>query len=313
MRLPSRLLVAAVVLSVSGAAFAQAPAPTPKAPPPAVGGKKAVVSPAPPTVTRAEEPAPAPTTENAPEPLGFESDIYCFGYVGGPSDSFPVQVSGAENLAEQTDFITNDLLYVNGGADRGLKPGDEFWIVTPDREIVHPVTGKALGRLYQYRGRAIVQSIEARTAIVRVSSACTDIPMGSYLKPFEPIPIPLARKSPPAVAGDPPSGKARGRIVFTRDGVVALGMGTLVIVDLGVGEGLSPGDFLTVFRIAGREEFGVRPVGSYWVSLPPPAGASIPRTYLGEAAVLVSGDHWAIARLTDSFRLIQVGDEVELK
>ena len=312
MRLPSRMLVAAMLVSVPGAAFAQAPARTPKAPPPAVGGKKAVV-PAPPTVTRAEEPSPAPTTENAPEPLGFESDIYCFGYVGGPSESFPVQVSGAENLAEQTDFVTNDLLYVNGGVDRGLKPGDEFWIVTPDREIVHPVTGKTLGRLYQYRGRAVVQSVGARTAIVRVSSACTDIPMGSYLKPFEPIPIPLARKSPPAVAGDLPSGKARGRIVFTRDGVVALGIGAMVIVDLGVADGLSPGDFLTVFRIAGREEFGVRPVGSYWVSLPPPAGSPIPRTYLGEAAVLVAGDHWAIVRLSDSFRLIQVGDEVELK
>jgi hypothetical protein len=313
MRLPSRMLVTAMLLSVAGPALAQAPAPTPKAQPPAVGGKKGVVTPETPTVTRAEEPAPIPTTENAPEPLGFESDIYCFGYVGGLSESFPVRVSGAENSAEQTDFITNDLLYVNGGVDRGLKVGDEFWIVTPDREILHPVTGKTLGRLYQYRGRAIVQSVEARTAIVRVSSACTDIPIGSYLKPFEPIPIPLARKSPPAVAGDPPSGKARGRIVFTRDGVVALGMGAMVIVDLGAGEGISPGDFLTVYRIAGHEEFGVRPVGSYWVSLPPPAGSSIPRTYLGEAAVLAVGDHWAIARLSDSFRLIQVGDEVELK
>jgi hypothetical protein len=137
--------------------------------------------------------------------------------------------------------------------------------------------------------------------------------MGSYLKPFEPIPIPLARKSPPAVRGDLPSGKSRGRIVFTRDGVVALGGGSVVIVDLGVAEGVSPGDFLTVFRHAGSEEFGVRPVGSYWVNLPPPPGVSIPRTYLGEAAVLMVGERWAIARLSDSFRLIQVGDEVELK
>ena len=49
------------------------------------------------------------------------------------------------------------------------------------------------------------------------------------------------------------------------------------------------------------------------LNLPPPAGVQIPRTYLGEAAVLMVGDRWAVVRLTDSFRLIQVGDEVELK
>jgi hypothetical protein len=137
--------------------------------------------------------------------------------------------------------------------------------------------------------------------------------MGSYLKTFEPVPIPLARKSPPAISGDPPSGKARGRIVFSRDGVVALGADTIVIVDLGSADGVSPGDFLTIFRHAAGEEFGVRPVGSYWVNLPPPPGVAIPRTYLGEAAVLMVGERWAIVRLTDSFRLVQVGDEVELK
>jgi hypothetical protein len=39
----------------------------------------------------------------------------------------------------------------------------------------------------------------------------------------------------------------------------------------------------------------------------------IPRTYLGEIAILSVGDRWAIGRVTDSYRLIEVGDEVELK
>ena len=170
-----------------------------------------------------------------------------------------------------------------------------------------------MGRFYQYRGRAVVHSVEARAAIVRVTNSCTDIPLLSYLKPFEPVPIPLARKSPPAILGDPPTGKPKGRIVFTRDAVVALGADCVVIIDLGAASGVAPGDFLTVFRYPGGEEFGIRPVGSYWVNLPPPAGTIVPRTYLGEASVLAVGDRWAIARLTDASRLIQVGDEVELK
>lgn len=87
----------------------------------------------------------------------------------------------------------------------------------------------------------------------------------------------------------------------------------MVMVDLGAGDGLQPGDFLTVYRYSQGVEYGIRPVGTYWVNLPPPPGVSIPRTYLGEAAVLYVGDRWAVARLTDSFRLIEVGDEVELK
>jgi hypothetical protein len=278
-----------------------------------VSGKKTIVNQPPPAVSRVEEKAPAPSTENAPQPVGFESDIYCFGYLGDLSERFPIRLTGAENIAEQTDFVTDDFLYISGGYNKGLKIGDEFWLVTPEQEVLHPVTGKTMGRLFQYRGRAVVTSLQPRAGIVRVTHACTDIPMGSYLKPFEPVPIPLARKSPPAVRGDPPSGKAKGRIVFTRDGVVALGSGNVVIVDLGAAEGVSPGDFLTIFRYAGGEEFGVRPMGSYWVNLPPPEGVIVPRTYMGEASVLMVGDRWAVARLTDSFRLVQVGDEVELK
>jgi hypothetical protein len=311
MRLRPGVVLVIGFLAAGGTLSAQTPPARPA--PPVVSGKKTIVNQQPPSISRVEEPTTAPTTENAPQPVGFESDIYCFGYLGDLSERFPVRLTGAENVAEQTDFVTDDYLYISGGYDKGLKIGDEFWLVTPEQEVLHPVTGKTMGRLFQYRGRAVVTSLQPRAGIVRVTHACTDIPMGSYLKPFEPVPIPLARKSPPAVRGDPPSGKVKGRIVFTRDGVVALGEGNVVIIDLGSAEGVSPGDFLTVFRYAGGEEFGVRPIGSYWVNLPPPAGVVVPRTYLGEASVLMVGERWAVARLTDSYRLVQVGDEVELK
>ena len=281
---------------------------------PPVKGKGTVVNQKTPQVTKVEsQPSVAASTEAAPQPVGFESDIYCFGYVGDPTESFAARVTGAENVAEQTDFVKDDLLYTDAGVDRGLGVGQQFWIVTPEQEIFHPLTGKSLGRLYQYRGRAEVKSVEAHTSSIRITDSCTDVVMGSFLKPFEPIPIPLARRTPSAVAGDPPSGKPSGRIVFTRDGVVALGLGSDVIVDLGVANGVQPGDFLTVYRYSTGTEYGIRPLGTYWVNIPPPPGVSIPRTYLGEAAVLMVGDRWAIARLTESYRLIEVGDEVEIK
>ncbi|HEV8610219.1 MAG TPA: hypothetical protein VGS98_09150 [Thermoanaerobaculia bacterium] len=321
MRLPERRiasLLAGFLLATAGLAQAPPPAqppprppqPAPQAPQREIPGGAIVV--APPQETTVISQA-RPTVEAAPQPLGYESDLHCFGYLGQPNESFPAQVIGAESIAEQIDYMTSDLLYINGGYDRGLKVGDEFWLVSPEQMVVHPVTGKDLGRFYEYRGRAVVESVEPRTASIRISGACTDIVMGSYLKPFEPIPIPLARKSAPAVAGDPPSGKVRGRIVFTRDGIVAVGADHTIIVDLGYANGIEPGDFLTIYRYAAGREYGIRPVGAYWVTVPPPAGVSIPRTYLGEVAILAVGDRWSIGRVSDSYRLIEVGDEVELK
>jgi hypothetical protein len=40
---------------------------------------------------------------------------------------------------------------------------------------------------------------------------------------------------------------------------------------------------------------------------------SIPRTYVGDLAILYVGDRWAAARVIDSSRLIEIGDQVEVK
>jgi hypothetical protein len=299
MRLPRRRMLATAVALIVPAASIQAQAPSPD---PNVAS----------SIVRAEEVNPG-SFAGAPAPVGFESDLYCFGYLGDPSESFVAEVTGAQDMAEQLDFSTRDFLYLNAGADRDLKIGDEFWIVTPEHMVVSPVTGKDLGRFYKYRGRGVVHSIGGRSAIFVVKDACTDIPLGAFLKTFEPIPIPLARKSPPAVAGDPPSGKPRGHIVEARDGLVALGQDNDVIVDLGVANSVEPGDFLTIFRYSTGREYGIQPQGGYWVSTPPPPGVEVPRTYLGEIAVLAVGDRWAIGRIVDAYQMILVGDEVEVK
>lgn len=302
MRLPVGLTAGvSVLVAMAGAPFVLAQELT--------GGQ---MSQAPVSITRIEATAPQ-TTEAAPQPLGSEAEVACFGYLGPDREAFVAEVIGAQEVSEQTDFTTDNLLYLDAGADRGIKPGDEFWIVTPASIVVHPLSGNDMGRFYDYRGRAVVLCVEAHTATVRVTNACTDIPMGSFLKPYEPIPIPLGRKSALAVACDPPSGKVKGRIVYTRDGVYQIGTDTDVLVDLGLAEGLQPGDFLTIYRHAYAFEYGIKPQGTYWVNLPPPEGVQIPRTYLGELAILSVGDRWATARVTDSNRLIEVGDEVELK
>lgn len=303
MRLPVRIAGPLALLLTGGAVALYAQQPELK------GGGLATQ---PQQITRIEQTAPQ-TTEAAPQPLGYEDEVACFGYIGPMDEHFVAAVIGAENVAEQTDFTEHNLLYLDAGYDRGIKPGDEFWIVTPGDEVFHPMTGASMGRFYQYRGRALVLCIEGRTAIVRVTLACTDIPMGSFLKAYEPVPIPLGRRQPPQTICDQPNGKPHGRIVMTRDNIFAIGTGTDVLIDMGLAEGLNPGDQLSIYRYASGSDYGLRPQGSYWMYTPPPPGVSIPRTPLGDLAILYVGDRWAAARVIDSSRLIEIGDQVEIK
>jgi hypothetical protein len=305
MRLPARIAVPCLFVLSLGVALGQAP--------PKVELQGGALAQPPPQITRIDAATAPQTTEAGPQPFGYESEVHCFGYIGDPNERFLSEVIGAENSSEQTDFTTNDLLYMNGGADRGIKPGDEFWIITPGDEVIHPVTGRDMGRFYQQRGRATVVCIEGRTATARVNSSCTEIPMGSFLKPYEPVPIPLGRRLPACASCDPPSGKIQGSIVYSRDGVVAVGADADVLIDLGVAEGVQPGDQFSIFRYASGTQYGVRPQGSYWVNTASPEGVEVPRTYLGDLAVLYVGDRWAMGRVIDSKKLIGIGDQVELK
>jgi hypothetical protein len=317
MRLPIRLIGAVAFCAAAPLVLAQTPPPPPPPPPPPVAVPE-TLAPRTQTVTRIEETTTTNvTTESAPQPLGFESDIYCFGYLASRPESFSGRVMGAENIAEQIDFIDHDVLYIDGGHDRGFKPGDEFWLITPEQEIPDPVTGRTLGRFYQYRGRGRIEFVQPRSSILRVTNSCTDIPLGSYLKPFEPIPIPLGRKTPLLTTGDPPSGRATGHVIFTPEGLESLGADHTVLVNVGVAEGAEPGDFLTVYRYARGRPVGreIGEVGANWVKVKERQtdDVEVPRTYLGEISILMVGDHWAIGRIAESFRLIEIGDEVELK
>ena len=92
---------------------------------------------------------------------------------------------------------------------------------------------------------------------------------------------------------DPPSGRAKGHIVHAFDGAVSATQHSIVYLDLGDRDGLTPGDFLTVFRTRYA------------------AGAA--RTLLGEAAILMTRDRTAVAKIMVATDAILVGDEVELK
>jgi hypothetical protein len=170
----------------------------------------------------------------------------------------------------------------------------EFTVVRP-REAVSKwgsVTD-VVGRVYQTPGRLRVICAQERSSIAEVSYSCMDVQVGDFVAPFEPIPVPLVRRSQLVTMCDTPNGKVTGHIVGTRLGETPIATDSVVYVDLGEADGLNPGDFFTVYHASGRAQ-GVR-------------------TILGEASVLTTRSRTSVAIITLMSDGMAVGDSIELK
>jgi hypothetical protein len=251
-------------------------------------------APAPTATQLIEKVVSGPRSVSGPLPIGVEADVYCSGYLGESAETFPGSIVSAEKEKSQTFFMLGDIVYIDIGERDGLAAGTEFTIVRP-RQVVNKwgSVNEAVGRVYQTPGRLRVICAQDRSAIAEVSYSCMDVQVGDSIVPFEPVPVPLVRRTQVMTTCDAPNGKITGHIVETRLGETPIGTDSVVYLDLGEADGLNPGDFLTVYRASGRAE-GVR-------------------TVLGEASILTTRDRSSVAIITMMMDGMTVGDSVEIK
>lgn len=225
--------------------------------------------------------------------LGTEDDIYCYGYVTDEDEIFPRQIVSSEDLGIRTEYTAGDILYIDGGTLEGVKAGDEFFIVEDGGKVIRPGTRSDIGHFVKLTGRLKVLCVQEKSATAEVVLACDGIRLGSYLKPFAPIPIPIARKTKMRTGCDPASGKTTGSIIHVRDDLVSFAEDHVVSIDLGSEQGIKAGDFLTVYA--------------------PSTDERIPRTVLGELGVLSTQKNFSTAKVLDSRQEFWVGLAVEVK
>jgi hypothetical protein len=258
-------------------------------------------------VATAEPAGEAPLARIVPEkrpiPLGTESDIYCYGYIGAVDEPLPNYISSHEDVeikyVPRMDPVVpasasaGDLVYVEGGTTTGLVAGETYLVVVPGEIVKHPATGEPVGQAYDYVGQIKILCAEATQSRAIITQACREFTTGARLKPMPQLPIPIARV--PEVAGwcDAPSGRTSGYIVDSKGWDLGLVEGNLVQIDLGSQDQVSPGDFLTVFR--------------------PSTLAGQPRVVLGQIGILTTEAGTATAIVLDARREIVVGDQVELR
>ena len=231
---------------------------------------------------------------SGPVAIGVDADVHCSGWLGGLDEKFVGSIVSAEKVDTQSVFGPLDVVYIDIGKNRGAANGQEFWVCRPGAMVEQPgAPEKTIGRLYETPARIRITCAQESTSIAEVVSSCDPAEIGDFLLPFEPVPIPLVRRTKIVTQCDTPNGKVIGHIVRARDSATAVSQHSLVFLDLGEKDGVAPGDFLTVFR--SREAAGAL------------------RTLLGEAAILTTKEHSSVAKIMVSQDAMIVGDLVELK
>lgn len=237
---------------------------------------------------------PGSTPISPPLPIGVEADVYCTGWIDEPGTVFPATIFSAERIDSKKGFVEGDVVYVDAGTNQGLAAGQEFWIVRPQRTVYHAgsVTD-VLGRILLTPGRVRILCAQEDAAIGEIVLSCSDVNVGDDLLPFEPVPIPLVRRTAPLSSCDPLTGKVSGHIVDDFDTVTAIATSSVVFLDVGEDDGLMPGDFFSVYRV--------------------PSGDRAVRIVLGEAAILTTRKKTSVAIITSMRDTMYVGDRVEMK
>lgn len=200
--------------------------------------------------TTPQSPTVVATEARRPAPAARASESACGGFIEQTPQAAVGQIVGAEREEERRLFAEGDLVFIDAGAQSGVRVGQEFMVVRPRGQFRSKFTRKrgSLGVYTQELGRLRVVRVRDRVSVAEVWRACGDLLLGDLLRPAQERATPQARTETALDRFAEPTGKATGRLVLARDGREQVSRDDVVFVDLGAEDGLRAGDYLTVFR-----------------------------------------------------------------
>jgi hypothetical protein len=248
-------------------------------------------------VCAAQTPAGTPSQAGQPQ----YSKVYCSGFLSDPKVPDDIRVISGEESNYKIVFARGDYVYVNRGAQQGVKQGDVFSIVRPDKDPMNEwfygqeKATKRMGIVYRDLGQIRIVNVQPETSTAEVLFSCDYMQRGDVARPFVERPAPPYKDASKFDIFAPASGKPVGRIVNSYDWHQALGAGMATYVDIGATKGVKVGDYVRFFRYqttkddisatAGEHDLQYKVYG--FGSAPKKySGKDLPRELLGEGIVL---------------------------
>lgn len=207
------------------------------------------------------------------------------------------------NKREDRQYLgEGETVYMNGGADQGVKVGDRFLVLkTVARKLVHPTLAKKkLGDVVQQVGVVRVTTVQPKGSVAVIERTLDSVEVGDHLVRFtEPANIPLQIRTDTA---EPVKVAANAAlVVYVRDAKLHSAGGDMVIVDKGANDGLKVGDVLLAARV---KTFPVGPEGQKKPE------KEVTTYYLGQALVVRTDAQTATCRVLRTTEELRLGDTV---
>jgi hypothetical protein len=275
----------------------------------------------------------------------------CGGFIEQQVPTGLPQIVGAAQESVRHLFAGGDLVFIDAGAQAGVKVGQVFEVTRPRGQFRSKFShkGGSLGVYVQEVGALRVVRVRDRVSVAEVTTSCGDLLLGDLLRPAPALNVPAARAESNLDLFAEPTGKQTGHIVLARDGREYLSRNEVVFIDLGAEDNLKVGDYLTVFRPEGfgtlvkdRYEMAANAVGgfgsdefhggdfsneaqrvrevngsSHGPTVKTPTvkreRPAVPRKVVGELVVLRVEGRTATAIVTRAAQEINTGDSVEVQ
>jgi hypothetical protein len=259
-----------------------------------------------------------------------QESLYCSGVVTTQQVPRDTYLISGENARYKTTFAPGDSVYINQGAEHGVKVGDQFEVIrekSDSSEIkwfkYQYALTRAMGTTYADIGLLRIVHVDAKTSIAEMTMPCDFMQRGDIVRPYEVRPAPQFHDAK-LDSFAAPSGKKTAMVVTTKDFGTMVGAGRIFYANLGSGQGVQVGNYFRVFRYYGAsvdtiQDFKQTSFGMYGTmygfgSTPGPYDwKNLPRHILGEGIVLRTGPNSSTVLLTTSRQEVFVGDYLELE
>jgi hypothetical protein len=253
--------------------------------------------------------------------------VYCSNSVTSDPGNDETRLISGEESGSDIVFNLRDYVYISKGSAQGVRVGDRYSVVRPEKDPIdvqwfkwQDKLMKAMGTYYRDVGQLKVVNVQPNVSTAEVTFACSYLQRGDVVRPWQERPAPPFKPASKFDRFAPVSGKSVGMIVVGKDFTQIYGKFNIVYVNLGTNQGSRVGDYMRFFRYQGSSServpnfrdyqykmfgFGSTPVAYKWNDLP--------RQVVGEGIVLNVSPNSSTLLVTYATLAMNAGDYAELE
>jgi hypothetical protein len=272
------------------------------------------------------------SAQNAPHaapaiPQTDYTSVNCSGFVTDQKVPDGIQLISGEQSNYKLTFATGDYVYINRGQDKGVRVGDRFSVVRPDKDPTdvpwfkwQSKLLKAMGTTYLDAGQVRVVTVQPKVSIAQVVFTCGYMQRGDILQPYQDRPAPPFKDPAAFDHFAPVSGKPVAMVVAGPEYTQLFGRYSTFYSNLGTSQGVKVGDYFRIFRYQGSHSDTVPQTTNYQYTMYGFGSAparyewnDLPREILGEGIVINVSHNSSTVVVTHSTLEIYAGDYIEIE